>query len=173
MFVIDKSAEKLQSEWFDYHPEWLKEKVRLKIKPITDKKYQIARENAETLARAKGFKFEDIEKGTNNVTIHELIVEATSFLVEDWEGLAYINAETGKQVQPKFTREELLNILIYGGKTGIELGDFILAKANEIQSKIAANRETVLGKSSTSTNGSNSEKKPKNTQKSKPTSANG
>ncbi|WP_284083526.1 hypothetical protein [Acinetobacter nosocomialis] len=140
------------SLWREYKDKEGNILAEFKIRGIGYKPYQVALERANNQISAKGF---DVAKATvEDKLYHELVLEAVaSHLIEDWKGVIFVEeGPKGELIktEPTFNAENAFKLLNMGD-LGITLWSYIRTESEKIQAEANQYRDTVVGKSQTST----------------------
>lgn len=123
--------------------------AEFKIRGDEYKPYRVALERAQNQIASKGYNVALV--GSEDKLYHELLLEAAAcHLIADWKGITFV--EDGEEVEVGYSPENATKLLNMGD-IGPIIWMFVKDHANKIQ--MDANKELAdtMGKSSTSTTG--------------------
>ena len=147
--VVEIEKSKNVSLWKDYKDGEGNVLAEFKIRGDAYKPYKVALERAQNQVTSKGYVVSTASAEDN--LYHELLLEAAAcHLIEDWKGVAFL--ENGKETEQPYSPENATK-LFRMGKTGVAVWAFVKSNAEKIQLEADQVKVDTLGKSQTSTDG--------------------
>lgn len=147
--VVDIEKSKEASLWKEYKDAEGNVLARFKIRGESYKPYRVALERAQNQVASKGYVV-STASGEDKL-YHELLLEAAAcHLIEDWDGVSF--RENGKETEQPCTPENATKLLNMGD-IGVAIWAFVKAHAEKIQLEADQVKADTLGKSQSSTNG--------------------
>lgn len=147
--VVEIEKSKETSLWKEYKDAEGNVLARFKIRGESYKPYRVALERAQNQVASKGYVV-STASGEDKL-YHELLLEAAAcHLIEDWDGVSF--RENGKETEQPCTPENATKLLNMGD-IGVAIWAFVKAHAEQIQLEADAVKADILGKSQSSTNG--------------------
>ncbi|RKG37878.1 hypothetical protein [Acinetobacter sp. WCHAc060007] len=147
--VVEIEKSKNVSLWKDYKDAEGNVLAEFKIRGDAYKPYKVALERAQNQVASKGYVVSTAS--AEDCLYHELLLEAAAcHLIEDWKGVAFL--ENGKETEQHYSPENATK-LFRMGKTGVAVWAFVKSKAEQIQAEADAVKVDTLGKSQSSTDG--------------------
>ncbi|MFH7808777.1 MULTISPECIES: hypothetical protein [unclassified Acinetobacter] len=147
--VVEIEKSKETSLWKEYKDAEGNVLARFKIRGESYKPYRVALERAQNQVASKGYVV-STASGEDKL-YHELLLEAAAcHLIEDWDGVSF--RENGKETEQPCTPENATKLLNMGD-IGVAIWAFVKAHAEKIQLEADQVKSDTLGKSQSSTNG--------------------
>lgn len=137
------------SLWKEYKDAEGNVLAEFKIRGEAYKPFRVALERANNQVTSKGYNVSTA--GKEDKLYHELLLEAAAcHLIADWKGVVFV--EDGKEIEPSCTPENATK-LFNMGDIGVAVWVFVKAHAEKIQLEADQNTADTLGKSQSSTDG--------------------
>lgn len=152
---VNVNEEKTVSKWCKYKDDEGNVLAEFKIRGVKYKPYRVALERASNQIAAKGY---DVSTATPLDKLYpELLLEAAAcHLLEDWKGIVLNEKNADGEViktEPGYTPENATKLLNLGD-VGLLIWAFVKSESERIQKEADDWRADVLGKSSSSIDGS-------------------
>ena len=145
--AIQKSKD--VSLWKEYKDAEGNVLAEFKIRGDAYKPYRVALERAQNQVSSKGYNVSTA--GAEDKLYHELLLEAAAcHLIAEWKGVFF--AEDGKEVETPYSPENATKLLNMGD-IGVLIWAFVKTNAEKIQAEADQAKADALGKSSSSTDG--------------------
>ncbi|ENX34900.1 hypothetical protein F889_01540 [Acinetobacter colistiniresistens] len=162
--IVNVQENKNVSEWCKFKDENGAVLAEFKIRGISYKPYRVAIERASNQVASKGY---DVSAATILDKLYpELLLEcAACHLLEDWKGVVLCEKNNNGELiktTPGYTPENATKLFNLGD-IGPIIWAFVKSESERIQSEADEYKDEVVGKLSTSTNGSSSAQKKKRT----------